>query len=823
MSLSNLEFKHELRSAKWIEVILPLAIGGTYTYSVPVEFLKTLKEGVRVEVPLRNKHYAGIVHKITDVKPQVPVKPFISQIDDEAIVTKQQRQLWHWIADYYCCTIGEVMIVALPSALKLTSETKIMLNPYKQVASNPAKQREFLLVESLNHQEEMTIAALRKLLQKKNVYSFLRDQINKQNVFVKEELIGKYKPKYEDFIQLKEEWFDRSDEAFELVSRSTKQTDTLTRIVELHEEFIWIPKSKLYKSSLADSSVVAALAKKNLINVERHQVDRIKVKEEPEAVNQQLSEAQQRAADKIDEEYQQRNVVLLHGVTGSGKTQLFIDKIQKVIDAGGQVLYLLPEIALTSQMLSRMENVFGKSVLFFHSRMNSAEQVEVWQKVMNGHSIVLGARSAIFLPFQQLSLIIVDEEHDTSYKQQDPSPRYNARDLSVYLATVFDAKVLLGTATPSLESLQNKLDRKYGYVSLKERYGDATMPVIRIVDISPEDKKKPKETIFSTELLDAISKRITVNEQVLLFQNRRGFAPMLRCFKCGWHMQCPNCDVSLTTHKYTKEMRCHYCGYRSGELNVCPSCHNRDVKLIGFGTEKVENELMIHFPDISVKRMDHDTMRKKDSFSKVISDMQMGNIDVLVGTQMVTKGLDFDNITLVGILHADALFSFPDFRAGEKAFQLLTQVSGRAGRKVEHSEVIIQTYEPDNWIIEKVLNYDFSSFASSELGERRQFKYPPFYRIIQLTIKHKKRGVTRESSQLLAHILRKELGKRILGPAEPQIARINNIYNMNILIKMEKDPRQINQIKQFLLHAIKELKSKQGFSGVRVNIDVDPL
>ena len=818
-----MEFKNKLRSSKWIEVILPLAIGGTYTYSVPIEYLDIIKVGVRVEVPLRNKHYAAIVDNIIDVDPQVPVKPIISQIDEEPIVTPEQRKLWHWIAKYYCCTIGEVMIVALPSALKLTSETKIMLNPYRQVSPSPKKQREFLMVESLSHQEEMTIGALRKLINKKNVYGFLRDQINKQHVFVKEELINKYKPKFEDFIKLKEEWFCKSDEAFGLVKRSEKQLDTLTRIVELHEEFIWIPKSILYKSSPANAGVIKAMQKKHLIIVERHQIDRIKVKEDPDTVHQELSEAQQIAADSIDASFQNNPVVLLHGVTGSGKTQIFIDKIQKVIDAGGQVLYLLPEIALTSQMLSRMEQVFGKSVLFYHSRMNSAEQVEVWQKVMDGHSIVLGARSSIFLPFTRLSLIIVDEEHDTSYKQQDPAPRYNARDLAVFLAHAFGAKVLLGTATPSLESLQNKLDKKYGYVALKERFGNAKLPAIRIVDISPEDKKKPKEVLFSEELIHAISKRITANEQVLLFQNRRGFAPMLRCFKCGWHMECPNCDVSLTTHKYSKEMRCHYCGYRSGEIKVCPSCHNRDIKLIGFGTEKVETELQVHFPEISIKRMDHDTMRGKDSFSKVIADMQMGNIDVLVGTQMVTKGLDFDKITLVGILHADALFGFPDFRAGEKAFQLLTQVSGRAGRKVEHSEVIIQTYDPENWIIEKVINYDFSSFASSELGERKLFKYPPFYRMIELTIKHKRRPTARESAHLLAHILRKKLGKRILGPAEPNVARINNVYHMNILIKMGKLPKQIQGIKQFMQIAIKEVRSKEGFSGVRININVDPL
>lgn len=824
-----MQFKDEHRKAKWVDVILPLAVQQDYSYSVPVEFLDDVKVGVRVEVPLRNKHYAGVISRVKTDKPDTPTRPIISMIDEEPIVAEIHLKSWRWVAYYYACSVGEVMNVALPSALKLSSETKIILNPYSQKSSTPSiqKKKEYLLHEALESQEEITISALRKLLDQKNVYQFLRNQLNKKHIYVKEELTYKFKPKFDDFIQVEEEWLEKGDEAFDLVKRSDKQTNTLAKIIELREQYVWIPKSILYKQlPTINNSVLKALEKKGLIRIVKLQVDRIQVKEEPVIVDQTLSDAQQQAADQIDNLFETKNIVLLQGVTGSGKTQIYIDKIRKVVEAGGQVLYLLPEIALTSQMLGRMQKAFSNSVLFFHSRMNSAEQVEVWQKVLEGHPIVLGARSSIFLPFRDLSLIIIDEEHDGSYKQQDPAPRYNARDLGVYLSVLYGSKILLGTATPSLESLQNKLDNKYGYVSLTERFGDATLPAIRIVDLNPDQeskKNKQDDTIFSEDLLTAIRNRVEAGEQVLLFQNRRGYAPSLRCFKCNWVMGCPNCDVSLTTHKFIDEMRCHYCGFRSGIAKTCPTCGNRDVKLIGFGTEKVENVLADHFPEYKIRRMDHDTMRGKNSFAEVISDMQMGKIDILIGTQMVTKGLDFDNITLVGILHADALFSFPDFRAGEKAFQLLTQVSGRAGRQKSKSEVIIQTFDPENWIIEKVLTYDFSSFSARELQERKAFKYPPFYRLITLTVKHKKRRLNMEAAQLLAHHFRHKLGKRILGPVEPQVARINNIYHMNIMIKMEKDPAVVSDIKVYIQQVIKEVRSKQGFSGIRVNIDVDPL
>jgi len=819
-----LQFKEDHKKALWVNVLLPLALKDSYTYSVPIDFLDDVKLGIRVEVPLRNKHYAGLITEIFDKKPSTPVRPFITIIDEVPIVYPIHIKLWQWLASYYSCTIGEVMIVALPSALKLSSETKIMLNPY-QIKKSPTiqKKKEFLLMDALESQEEISISALRKILEQKNVYSFLKQQMLKQNIVVKEELTAKYKPKTEDFIQLSEQWKSQIDLAFDQVSRSEKQTTALLKIMELHEDYQWIPKSLLYKEIQTNSTILRALQKKDLIIIEKKQIDRIQVKEEPVSVDQTLSQSQAKASQEIDSHFEDKQVVLLHGVTGSGKTQVYIDKIKKVVDAGGQVLYLLPEIALTSQMLGRMQNAFGNSVLFYHSRMNSSEQVEVWQKVLDGHQIILGARSAIFLPFRDLSLVIVDEEHDGSYKQQDPAPRYNARDVAVYMTMQYGAKALLGTATPSLESLLNKMDQKYAYVSMTERFGEARLPEIRIIDLNPEQESKKDDTIFSEELLTAIRNRVEAGEQVLLFQNRRGFAPSLRCFKCGWVMGCPNCDVSLTTHKYTNEMRCHYCGFRSGIIKSCPTCGNRDVKLIGFGTEKVENVLSDHFPDYVIKRMDHDTMRGKNSYIEMIADMQMRKIDILIGTQMVTKGLDFDNITLVGILHADALFSFPDFRAGEKAFQLLTQVSGRAGRQTERSEVIIQTYDPENWIIEKVLNYNFSSFAGRELQERKDFKYPPYYRLIHLMVKHKNRKRNTEAAQLIAHFLRQKLGKRILGPAEPQVARINNVYHMSIMIKLEKDPKRVTEIKSIVQDVIQIVKKKQGFSGIRVNVDVDPL
>ena len=810
----------------WIDVILPLAISNTYTYYVPEELQAGISIGIRVEAPIRNKHYTGIVKSMGDQQPDYNARPIISVLDDYPVVTPEQIKLWSWMADYYCCTIGEVMNVAMPSGLKLSSETQICLNPY-QLTKRPDKlsRKEYLLYETLEHQKEISVDKLKKLLGQKSVYAFLKTQMQQKIIITREELQQKYKPKYEDYIRAHQHVIDseNTDDLFAKLSRSEKQQNTLLKIVELHEEYEWIPKFKLYKLLSIDNAVIKALERKGMIEIRKKEINRIKLEHIQKKGLKSLSQIQQTASDSIYKCFEDQNVVLLQGVTGSGKTQIYIHHIKEIIESGGQVLYMLPEIALTSQMLTRLQEAFGSEVIFYHSRMTNHEQVEVWKRILEGHPIVLGARSSLLLPYQNLQLIIVDEEHDGSYKQQDPSPRYNARDVATYLSHLYGAKVMLGTATPALDTVYNKLKGKYGYVSITERFGEAVLPDIHIVDLNEEKEVKKGQVIFSERLLNSIRQKVEHGEQVLLFQNRRGFAPTVKCFKCGVAVQCPNCDVSLTLHQFTKEMRCHYCGFRSSISNSCLSCGNTNLTKLGFGTERIEDLLSEVFPEFNIRRLDHDTVRSKTSYNEILSQMEVGRIDILIGTQMITKGLDFSNITLVGILHADALFSFPDFRAGEKAFQLLTQVSGRAGRSKGKTEVLIQTYDPDNWIIKKVLEYDFSSFASKELSERQMFHYPPFSRLIKLTVKHKYRSTAKEAASLLGHWLKGDYGKRVLGPAEPGIARINNQYHFDILLKIEKQSSVINHIKKNVLNFKQEISKKKGLSTVRLIINVDPL
>jgi len=814
--------------AFWVQVILPLAVPQLYTYQVPIEFHEQIKPGIRVEVPLRRKHYAAIVYNKVVPDLSFTPKAIIGIIDQEQLVTETQLQLWTWMSKYYCCSLGEVMSVAMPRGLKLNSETKILLNPYNEDSfTQPTKTKEYVIHKALQQKDELTLKEIQNLLGQKSVYKLVNQLIEKRLIYVKEELSETYKPKVKDYIILSELWYDPDlrEEAFALVSRSQKQTATLEEIFLLSESQKEIPKALLYENLDINNTIIKALEKKGLIEIVKKEINRIYVEDaeiSPEVP--ELTEIQQKALASIETQFKTQNVVLFHGVTGSGKTQVYIEMIRKCVEDGGQVLYLLPEIALTTQMLIRMQNAFGKAVLFFHSRMSLHEQVEVWQRVLNGHAIVLGARSSLLLPFQNLNLIIVDEEHDNSFKQQDPNPRYNARDVAIYAAKIYEAKTLLGTATPSLESIYNKFEKKYGYLFVSERFGDAVLPKIELIKrVEHKKPSKKQPALFSSELLEAIQKCVERKEQVILFQNRRGFAPRLMCFVCGWNMECPNCDVSLTTHKFSQEMRCHYCGYRSAITKSCPSCGNKEISLIGFGTEKVETQLNDLFPTYRIARMDHDTMRRKDSLPQLIHEMQTRQIDILIGTQMVTKGLDFKHVTLVGILDADALFQFPDFRAGEKAFQLLTQVSGRAGRNVKPGKVLIQTYDPDHWIIQYILANDYTNFARRELAERKSFKYPPFYRMIAIEVKHKLRTVAHDAANLMAHKLSQKLGKRVLGPAIPAVARIRNMYIMNILLKLEKKSQFMVQVKDFILKTKDEIKAKEGFASVRVNIDVDPL
>ncbi|NUO03729.1 MAG: primosomal protein N', partial [Saprospiraceae bacterium] len=571
-----------------------------------------------------------------------------------------------------------------------------------------------------------------------------------------------------------------------------------------------------------DSTVINALVQKGIFEVYEQEISRLAGYEDQLLEAGELSEQQVEALQGIHEGFSQKLVTLLHGVTGSGKTRVYVELIREVIDRGEQVLYLLPEIALTTQIIDRLQKVFGDQIAVYHSRLSNNERVEMWNSVLAGKPVILGARSALFLPFKQLGLIVVDEEHDPSYKQHDPNPRYNGRDTAIFLAGLHGAKTLLGTATPSIESYYNAQSGKYGLVEMKERFGGLELPEMAVADAKKELKERKLQSHFTTGLIDELKSALERGEQAILFQNRRGYAPTYRCSSCGWSAQCTNCDVSLTYHKATRNLKCHYCGYYSPVPNSCPDCGDRKLILIGFGTEKIEDELGIYLPQAKVGRMDLDTVRSKNAHSRIINDFEEKRTEVLVGTQMVTKGLDFENVGIVGVLSADQLLQFPDFRAGERAFQLMVQVSGRAGRKHKRGKVLIQAFNTGHPVLREVLNNDFTSFFAREIRERQEFRYPPFTRLIRITLKHKKPEVVNEAGERFAEFLKTELGWRVLGPAVPAVARVRNFFLLDVLLKLERDSALIQRAKLLIADATHRIQSETGLSGVRVNVDVDP-
>jgi primosomal protein N' (replication factor Y) len=565
-----------------------------------------------------------------------------------------------------------------------------------------------------------------------------------------------------------------------------------------------------------------ALEKKAIFELYDQEISRVGKYEEAVVDKFDLTQNQISAIASIKEFYQSKNTVLLHGVTGSGKTRIYIELIEEAIKKGEQVLYLLPEIALTTQIVARLQKIFGNDIAVYHSRMSNNERVDLWKEVLKNKSIVLGARSALFLPFKNLKLIIVDEEHDTSFKQHDPAPRYNARDTAIFLAHLYDAKVLLGTATPALETYQNAREGKYGLVEMKERYGGIQMPEVVIVDVADETKKKKMSSHFTSVLLKELSEALQRGEQAILFQNRRGYAPTLRCTTCGWVQECKNCDVSLTYHKAFNNLRCHYCGFQQKLPEECPACGERNLTIRGFGTEKIEDELQIYLPDAKIARMDFDTVRTKHAHSRIINDFEEKRINILVGTQMVTKGLDFDNVGIVGVLSADQLMSFPDFRSTERGFQLMTQVSGRAGRKKKRGKVIIQAFNVAHPVLGEVIKNDYQRFFEREVEERKLFSYPPFQRLIKITLKHKDPRLLNEGTKIFAKVLKDKLGYRMIGPAVPGIPRVRGQFLLEIYLKMEKDNQWLLYAKRLIIEAKYHLQGTKGFSGIRVNVDVDP-
>lgn len=820
--------QHIDRETLFVEVILPLAISKNYTYRVPFEMNGAIKVGKRVVVQFgKSKLYTAIVAGIGNMAPdKYQAKYIIDILDDTPVVTTGQLHFWQWMAEYYMCNIGEVMNAALPAALKLASETRIVLNNGFEFDRRTLHDREFLIVEALDIQPELTISDIAKLLGQKTVMPILKQLFEKNVIHISEEVSERYKPRTRTFITLNPIYNNQDNlrELFGILEkRAPKQADAVLAYIKLSRHQKSITKNELVEESGAGAASIKSLEEKEIFIAEERNVSRLHFEEEEDYATFELSEQQQNVLGQIREEFKQKDVMLLHGVTSSGKTQIYIRLIEEMMTAGRQVLYLLPEIALTTHIIERLRMYFGANIGIYHSRFNDNERVEVWQKVLNNeYKVVLGARSAVFLPFNDLGLIIVDEEHETSYKQFDPAPRYNARDAAIFLANVFKGKVLLGSATPSFESYYNARIKKYGLAELTERYGGVKLPEIEVVSISEETRKKTIQTHFTSVLMGDINQALENKEQVILFQNRRGYAPLLMCKICAFTPKCINCDVSLTYHKSSGKLHCHYCGYKEEAPQICPACGSTHLEYKGFGTEKIEDDLSVMLPDARIARMDMDTTRSRNSLQTILNNLEEKKIDILVGTQMVAKGLDFSDVTVIGIINADSLLKFPDYRANERSYQMLAQVSGRAGRRGKQGKVVIQTYDPSHRIIKQVIENDYTDLYFTEMEERRKFKYPPFYRIISLDIKHKDPEIVHNQATYLANELRRQFDDRVIGPESPLVSRIRNYYIKTIMLKFEKDGISINKVKTVIRDVITQFQTTKLSKGSVVQPDVDP-
>ena len=830
-----------MRLTYFVDVLLPLPLSALFTYRVPQDLEGVVQFGVRVIVPFgRSKLYSGLITRVhTEAPQQVSTKYILDVMDERPIVSEKQFKLWQWMAEYYLCSLGEVMAAALPSALKLASETKIKLHPDFSGDITILNERELSIAEALARQEQMTVDEVAKTVNIQKIIPIIKSLVDKRVVITDEEIRNPYKPKRETVIRLAEEYAEEQPfmallDQLNASARTAPQADTLLSFMMLtHHDKQYdfkaaIPKTKLLEAREVTPSRLQTLLKKNIFVSEEIVTSRlVDVSSQDDVANITLSEAQNEAFEQIHAQFAQHPVVLLHGVTGSGKTEIYIKLIDEVLKQGKQVLYLLPEIALTSQIVNRLRKYFGEKVGVYHSRFHEYERVEIWNRVLNQDSdvsqkyqLILGARSALLLPYQNLGLIIVDEEHDASYKQQDPAPRYQARDCAIVLAGIHRAQTLLGTATPSLESYYNVELHKYGLVQLMQRFAQSKLPDIWVVNMTAAQKQKQVNGLFSNFLIEKIGEALEKKEQVILFQNRRGYAVRMICHTCETMPTCKYCDVTLTYHKKTNLLKCHYCGYAIEVPKECPTCHSTDISMKGFGTEKVEDKLAEIFPQASIARMDLDTTRSKNAYQQIITDFEQHKTDILVGTQMVTKGLDFDRVSVVGILNADALISFPDFRAFERAYQLLAQVSGRAGRKEVPGKVVIQTYQPQHAALQYVETNDFMSMYTSQIAERKEFHYPPVARLVKITLKHVDENTVTEAANSLALALRPAFKGLVLGPESPLVSRVQNYYLKDFWIKLPKGNALADQKKR-LQQIIAEFQQQKAYRSVRVVINVD--
>ena len=846
----------EERLTLFAEILLPLPIPGTYTYRVPFELNQKARVGQRAVVQFgKTKIMSGLIISITNEVPDcTSIKYLLDILDDNPVVNENQLKLWRWISSYYLCYLGDVMQVALPSALKLSSESKIMLSEDFQLDSMTLSDNEYLIVEALQIQPQLTITEVSKITGYKKIMPLIKTMIEKKIVVMQEELQQKYKAKYDRYVRLSNTYRDE-DAMRELMDnlskRAYKQLELLMAFFVLGGSADNdVLASDLLKKANATSSILATLVDKGIFESYQKRVSRLKEYEALTDVSTiNLTEKQQEAFDNIHKGFNEEKPVLLHGVTASGKTEIYIKLIQDAIDEGKQVLYLLPEIALTEQIINRLKKYFGDRVGVYHSRYDNNERVEIWQQVMNFRSqqsivngqqlltseaqkpkakslsskyqIIIGSRSAVFLPFTDLGLIIVDEEHDSSFKQIDPAPRYSARDLAALMSKMFHARLLLGSATPSFESYYNARQNKYHLVTLSERYGGVEMPEIIVNDLRVETRRKTLQANFGSALIEAMNKTLEEKNQVILFQNRRGFSLRIECEHCNYIPQCINCDVSLIYHKNQNILKCHYCGYTTSVPTECPSCRSTDLKMHGFGTERIEDDLKVIFPDANSARLDLDTTRTKNSYQHILEQFQNKETNILVGTQMVTKGLDFDSVKVVGILNADNMLTFPDFRAYERSFQLMEQVSGRAGRKGDKGKVIIQTYQPQHPVILNVMTHDYVKFYEEQMPIRRQFNYPPYSRLVMVRLKDVDEQKLNKAANELAKIFRQVFRENLLGPEYPVVSRVKNQYIKQMLIKIHKDLNS-TKVKEFINKTIEDFKHNTEFKSVKIQIDVDP-
>ena len=817
---------------KYVDVIVPLPIASQYTYSVPAELEESVQEGCRVVVSFgQKKFYTAIVTKVHYVAPEnYETKDVEEVLDTSPVILPTQFRFWEWLSTYYLCTLGDVYKAAMPSGMKLESETLVAYNEDFE-ATVPLPKNEQRILDLLNDDKEQCVTQLQKASGLKSILPIIKRLLEKQAIFVKEDLKRNYKPRTEARVRLTEAYSTEHAlrELFDNLGRAKKQLSLLMKYIELSgwmgtaSTLKEVSKKDLLDKTGASVSILNSLVEKGVLETYYYEIGRLDKSIKGTLSLNPLNVAQERAFTAIRNSFQEKSVCLLHGVTSSGKTEIYIHLIEEVLRKGQQVLYLLPEIALTTQITERLKRVFGHRLGVYHSKFPDAERVEIWKKQLTDESydIILGVRSSIFLPFKRLGLIIVDEEHENTYKQQEPAPRYHARSAAIMLASMYGAKVLLGTATPSVESYFNARKGKYGLVQLKERYKEIRLPHIELVDIKELTRQKRMKGSFSPVLVKEIRSALDRKEQVILFQNRRGFAQMIECRTCGWIPKCNNCDVSLTFHKRLNQLTCHYCGYTQSVAASCPACGGVELLNRGIGTERIEEDIQLTFPDVRVARMDLDTTRSRTAYEKIIADFEQGKTDILIGTQMISKGLDFNHVNVVGILNADTMLNYPDFRSYERAFQLMAQVAGRAGRKDKQGLVILQTKSPELPVISQVLNNDYEQLYEDQLAERQVFRYPPFYRLIYVYLKHRKEDVLEQAAEMAATLLRTGLGNRVLGPDKPPIARIQTLFIKKIMIKVELTA-SMTKVRDYLKGVQRTLSEDARFRSLIVYYDVDP-